>query len=97
MRKEESLGGRGDEEFRSHGEEPGGQSGERVHRFLHLAHDLQLPPATDKMIEGGFTRFAQLWNPILDVFDDAASGSHSRCIPRRSPLISSRRSARSRP
>ena len=28
------------------------------------------PPASDKMIEDGFTRFAQLWNPILDVFDE---------------------------
>lgn len=28
------------------------------------------PPASDKMIEEGFTRFAQLWNPILDVFDE---------------------------
>jgi sugar phosphate isomerase/epimerase len=28
------------------------------------------PPASDRMIEDGFTRFAQLWNPILDVFDE---------------------------
>jgi sugar phosphate isomerase/epimerase len=28
------------------------------------------PPASDKMIKDGFTRFAQLWNPILDVFDE---------------------------
>jgi len=27
------------------------------------------PPATDEMIEAGFKRFADLWNPILDVFD----------------------------
>ena len=28
------------------------------------------PPVTDKMIDEGFDRFAELWNPILDVFDE---------------------------
>ncbi len=28
------------------------------------------PPASDEMIEDGFKRFAELWNPILDVFDE---------------------------
>lgn len=28
------------------------------------------PPVTDAMIEDGFQRFADLWNPILDVFDE---------------------------
>jgi sugar phosphate isomerase/epimerase len=28
------------------------------------------PPVTDDMIEDGFKRFAELWNPILDVFDE---------------------------
>ena len=28
------------------------------------------PPASDQMIEDGFTQFANLWNPILDVFDE---------------------------
>ncbi len=27
------------------------------------------PPVTDEMIDNGFARFAELWNPILDVFD----------------------------
>lgn len=27
------------------------------------------PPVSDKMVEDGFKRFAQIWNPILDVFD----------------------------
>jgi sugar phosphate isomerase/epimerase len=27
------------------------------------------PPVSDKMVEDGFQRFADLWNPILDVFD----------------------------
>ena len=27
------------------------------------------PPASDAMVEKGFKRFADLWNPILDVFD----------------------------
>ncbi len=27
------------------------------------------PPVSDAMIEAGFDRFAKLWNPILDVFD----------------------------
>ena len=27
------------------------------------------PPASPQMIEKGFTQFAKLWNPILDVFD----------------------------
>ena len=27
------------------------------------------PPVSDKMIEDGYKRFADLWNPILDVFD----------------------------
>ena len=27
------------------------------------------PPVSEKMIEQGFKRFAQLWNPILNVFD----------------------------
>jgi sugar phosphate isomerase/epimerase len=27
------------------------------------------PPVSDQMVEDGFKRFAQLWNPILDVFD----------------------------
>ena len=27
------------------------------------------PPASDQMLEDGFTQFAKLWNPILDVFD----------------------------
>ncbi len=27
------------------------------------------PPASEKMIEDGYIRFAKLWNPILDVFD----------------------------
>lgn len=27
------------------------------------------PPVSDKMIDQGFERFADLWNPILDVFD----------------------------
>ena len=29
----------------------------------------RFPPATDEMIEAGFAHFAQMWNPILDVFD----------------------------
>lgn len=28
------------------------------------------PPATPEMIEGGFSFFAEMWNPILDVFDE---------------------------
>ena len=28
------------------------------------------PPVTDEMIEDGFKYFAEMWNPILDVFDD---------------------------
>ncbi|MFP4381856.1 MAG: sugar phosphate isomerase/epimerase family protein [Candidatus Sumerlaeia bacterium] len=28
------------------------------------------PPATEAMIQGGFDRFAELWNPILDVYDE---------------------------
>lgn len=28
------------------------------------------PPVSDTMIEDGFKRFADLWNPILDVFDE---------------------------
>ncbi|KKL28710.1 hypothetical protein LCGC14_2372410, partial [marine sediment metagenome] len=28
------------------------------------------PPASDEMIEDGFKYFAEMWNPILDVFDD---------------------------
>jgi sugar phosphate isomerase/epimerase len=28
------------------------------------------PPVTDEMIEKGFRNFAELWNPILDVFDE---------------------------
>ena len=28
------------------------------------------PPVTPEMIERGFARFAELWNPILDVFDE---------------------------
>ena len=27
------------------------------------------PPVSDEMVEAGFQRFAKLWNPILDVFD----------------------------
>ncbi len=27
------------------------------------------PPASDQMLDEGFTQFAKLWNPILDVFD----------------------------
>ncbi|UCH64008.1 MAG: sugar phosphate isomerase/epimerase [Fidelibacterota bacterium] len=28
------------------------------------------PPVTDEMIEEGFAYFAEMWNPILDVFDE---------------------------
>lgn len=28
------------------------------------------PPVSDEMIEAGFQQFADLWNPILDVFDE---------------------------
>ena len=28
------------------------------------------PPATDEMIDEGFAYFAEMWNPILDVFDE---------------------------
>ena len=28
------------------------------------------PPVTDEMIDDGFKKFAQIWNPILDVFDE---------------------------
>ena len=28
------------------------------------------PPASDEMIEDGFKNFAELWNPILDVYDE---------------------------
>ena len=28
------------------------------------------PPASDKMIDDGFKYFAEMWNPILDVFDE---------------------------
>jgi len=28
------------------------------------------PPVTDEMIDEGFNHFAELWNPILDVFDE---------------------------
>ena len=28
------------------------------------------PPVTDEMIEDGFKYFAEMWNPILDVFDE---------------------------
>jgi len=28
------------------------------------------PPVTEKMIEEGFSYFAKMWNPILDVFDE---------------------------
>ncbi len=33
----------------------------------HLLYSF--PPVSDKMIDDGFARFAKLWNPILDVFD----------------------------
>lgn len=28
------------------------------------------PPVSEEMVEAGFKRFAELWNPILDVFDE---------------------------
>ena len=28
------------------------------------------PPASDEMLDGGFKYFAEMWNPILDVFDE---------------------------
>ena len=28
------------------------------------------PPVSPEMIEEGFANFAELWNPILDVFDE---------------------------
>jgi len=28
------------------------------------------PPVTDEMVDEGFTYFAKMWNPILDVFDE---------------------------
>ena len=34
----------------------------------HLLYSF--PPVSDEMIEAGFQRFAELWNPILDVFDE---------------------------
>jgi sugar phosphate isomerase/epimerase len=34
----------------------------------HLLYSF--PPVSDEMIEKGFQRFAKLWNPILDVFDE---------------------------
>ena len=34
----------------------------------HLIYSF--PPVTPKMIEDGFQQFADLWNPILDVFDE---------------------------
>jgi len=34
----------------------------------HLLYSF--PPVTEKMIEDGFKQFADLWNPILDVFDE---------------------------
>jgi sugar phosphate isomerase/epimerase len=33
----------------------------------HLVYSF--PPASDALIEAGFARFAERWNPILDVFD----------------------------
>ncbi|MBT02126.1 AP endonuclease [bacterium] len=34
----------------------------------HLIYSF--PPVSEKMIEDGFSHFAKLWNPILDVFDE---------------------------
>ena len=34
----------------------------------HLVYGF--PPVTDAMIEQGYKQFAEMWNPILDVFDD---------------------------
>lgn len=34
----------------------------------HLLYSF--PPVTDQMIEDGFAYFAEMWNPILDVFDE---------------------------
>jgi len=34
----------------------------------HLLYSF--PPVTDEMVDEGFAYFAEMWNPILDVFDD---------------------------
>ncbi len=34
----------------------------------HLVYDF--PPTSKKMIDDGYAYFAEMWNPILDVFDD---------------------------
>ena len=42
-----------------------GFTGSSIWHFLY-----SFPPVTDEMIEDGFKYFADLWNPILDVFDE---------------------------
>ena len=41
-------------------------------------------PVPGTMIDAGYERFAERWNPILDVFAPRASGSRWKCIPPRS-------------
>ena len=42
-----------------------GFSGSSIWHLLY-----SFPPVSDEMIEEGFSYFAQMWNPILDVFDE---------------------------
>ena len=37
-----------------------------------------LPPVGDDVIQAGYADFAERWNPILDVFDESATGCTSR-------------------
>ena len=68
--EETSLGGRDDEERRSHGRNLGvkvvnGFTGSSIWHLLY-----SFPPVSDAMIEDGFAYFAKMWKPILDVFDE---------------------------
>ncbi len=42
-----------------------GFTGSSIWHYLY-----SFPPVTDEMIDAGFKHFADLWNPILDVFDE---------------------------
>ena len=47
----------------------------RLHRLADLAHGRDVPAgAAESMIEAGYREFADRWNPILDVFDEAGVG-----------------------
>ena len=48
----------------------------------HLLY--RFPPVPEAWIEAGFARFAELWNPILDVFDECGVKFALEVHPRRS-------------